>query len=499
MSASMQRHLSPPAIALSFGVMLATVGTVAAAPASSAATGAPTAGSATVAASQTFAPTADTYADSITKTTNYASATTLRLNTDLKYTRIPYLSFTVAGVPAGATNVKAALKLRATVTRTFTVRANATTAFTASTLTWNSRPVVGAVVATGTKPVAGADMTLDVSSAVKGNGAVNLALTASGTAQGSTYFASSEATANKPALTVTYDVPTENPMLIGSSAKPHNGRTTIAQEVAFLDANVGALEIRRVYDGGFDQNFMNRSAMDVGKRATHYSFKPDMGSLAAGSLDQSVRNLLATIPAGHKTILTIWHEPENDFTTAESQATYRKGWQRFSTLVRASGRAELTTSWVMMSYSWRSVSGRQPLNWWPGDGVVDSVGIDTYNEGSLTGTSWNSPGKAFNQPYPGESGYSGGYVDGGIPAFLALHKAKFGIAEFGTLENTTSLTAGWTTTPNKAAWLREAVDYYNRLGAIYVEYFHSGPYRGPWWLDSSPASMAAYKDVVTKF
>jgi len=273
---------------------------------------------------------------------------------------------------------------------------------------------------------------------------------------------------------------------------PTNGRKTVAEELAFLKANGIDIEIRRVFDPGFDRNFMNKAGMDVGHRATHYSFKPDMAALASGRLDGDIRAFLKTIPAGHETILTIWHEPEDNFVTAAEKATYRAGWQRFSRLVRETDRPELTLSWVMMAWSWVSHSGRQPEDWWPGDGVVDDIGIDTYNEGSLAGTRWDSPGRGLGVPAAGDTAYSGGYVDGGVLAFVQRKKVTFGIAEFGSLENKNRIDAAWSSTDDKAAWLRDAVALFDAKGARYVEYFHAGPYRGPWWLDSSPASLSAY-------
>jgi hypothetical protein len=153
----------------------------------------------------------------------------------------------------------------------------------------------------------------------------------------------------------------------------------------------------------------------------------------------------------------------------------------------------------MMGYSFRAMSNRQPLDWWPGDGVVDNLGVDVYNEGSLSGTRWDSPGRAFSQPFPGDTAYAGGYVDGGILGFARDHGVSVGVAEVGTLENTSNLTAGWTSTPTKASWIKDALAYYESLGLVYVEYFHSGPYRGPWWLDSSQASLNAYNAAIATY
>jgi len=447
-----------------------------------------------------FPVMADTYADSLAPTKNFATATTLRLNQDTKYTRVPYLSVDVKGIPADASGTRATLELTTTEGKSLDVSARPVGAFDATKVTWQQRPLPGPALSTVRVAGAGAVASLDVTRAVAGNGRVNLALTATGAVQSSTFFRASEATAAKPVLKVTFQQPVaEDPMLVGAAVKATGGRTTTEQEIAFLAGKGVALEVRRVYDPGFDEDFTRRAAADLGVRATHYSFKPDMAAMAAGTLDADVRRFLGTIPAGHRTVLTIWHEPENDFTTAAQKATYRAGWVRFARLVREAKRPELSTSWVMMGYSWRSASKRQPLDWWPGDGVVDSVGVDVYNEGSLSGARWDSPGRAFAQPFPGDRPYDGGYVDGGILAFVQRHGTALGIAEVGTLENTTGLTAGWTSTPTKEAWIRDAVAYYKSIGAVYVEYFHSGPNRGPWWLDSSPGALSSYAWATSRY
>lgn len=314
---------------------------------------------------------------------------------------------------------------------------------------------------------------------------------------------SSSATASAPTTIPTTERlirgPVETDVLIGATVFQNAPRNSLAEEIAFLEGEVGALEIRRVFDPAFKTDFMLLAGSDVGKRATHYSFKPDINAMASGALDAKVQTLLDSIPAGHRTILTIWHEPEDNFTTSAQQATYRAAWQRFADLVHASARPELTTSWVMMSYSWWGMSGRDPMNWYPGDAYVDSVGIDTYNEGSLNGTRWDSPGRGMGLPAEGDTALPGGYVYGGAIPWIQSRGKAWGVAEFASLENVNEIDGGWTDVDTKARWIRQAVRFYVAEGASYIEYFHCGPYRGEWWLDSSPEALASYKWAVNQF
>lgn len=288
-------------------------------------------------------------------------------------------------------------------------------------------------------------------------------------------------------------------VLIGASVVPHGSRGSAAEELAFLESEVGPLEIRRVFDPGFNRDFTDLAGSDVGRRATHYSFKPDMSALASGSLDGDIRAFLGTIPDGHRTILTVWHEPEDNFASSGDKKTYREAWRRFARLVDEQGRSELSTSWVMMAYSFRAMSGRDPLDWWPGSGVVDSIGIDVYNEGSLQGGRWDSPGRDLGYPAPGEEQSQGGYVHGGPIAFARSQGLPWGVAEFGSLENTSRAGASWTTAATKADWIVEAVSFYVSKGAAYIEYFHAGPHRGPWWLDSSTGALRAYEAMISRY
>jgi hypothetical protein len=298
------------------------------------------------------------------------------------------------------------------------------------------------------------------------------------------------------------DKRSENPVLIGATVYPNSPRVSVPEEIAWLEDQVGSLEIRRVFDPNspaFKTNFMDLAGLDVGHRATHYSFKPDISGMASGALDADVNTLLSSIPAGHRTLLTIWHEPEDNFTTDEQKATYRAAWQRFADLVHATGRPELTTSWVMMSYSWWGMSGRDPMDWYPGDAYVDAVGIDTYNEGSLKTTRWDSPGRGLGVPAEGDTPLDGGYVYGGAIPWIQSRGLDWGIAEFGSLENVNHIDGGWTNVDEKWKWIKQATRLYVHNGASFIEYFHCGPYRGPWWLDSSPESLASFKWALKRF
>jgi parallel beta-helix repeat protein len=142
----------------------------------------------------TFAPVADTYADAGSPATNFGRATALRVDASPVLTA--YLRFTVAGV---GTTTTARLRVFAETanSRGFDVRPVANTSWGETTLTAQNAPAVGAVIASSGPVTAGSWYTVDVSSAVRGDGVYSFALTTtSGTA---TRYTSREGT-NAPQL-----------------------------------------------------------------------------------------------------------------------------------------------------------------------------------------------------------------------------------------------------------------------------------------------------------
>lgn len=235
-----------------------------------------------------------------------------------------------------------------------------------------------------------------------------------------------------------------------------------------------ALDHSRIFDGGFSTNATTTQGgalLDdaAAGRASIYSFKPSIQTLAAGtSLNSSINTLLASIPAGHPTALVPWHEPEDDTAGSHGGADpagwtyqqYRDAYARFADLVHATGRPELKTIWLMMGFSWKLSSNRDPELWYPGDSYVDLVGIDCYLEGSLNATQrWDSPGFEYGTPDPTESLSSagGGYVYGGFRSWVAGRGKNYIVCEVGAVRRSSGSQPAWTTNNGvpwtKAGWI----------------------------------------------
>jgi hypothetical protein len=152
-----------------------------------------------------------------------------------------------------------------------------------------------------------------------------------------------------------------------------------------LDTLAGPLVARRAYDGALPRSFSaSAAAADVAARRTSYwSFAPNVATFASDPAAQAAFSaFLDTNPAGHKTVIVAWHEPEDNiyrgqFTLAQWGATNNKVGQ----IIRSKRRPELRLGICLMGpwtfdirspyyrYDWKAV-----LNF----DLVDVVGIDPY-------------------------------------------------------------------------------------------------------------------------
>ncbi|MEV0231456.1 endo-1,3-alpha-glucanase family glycosylhydrolase [Nonomuraea sp. NPDC050786] len=183
-------------------VTLAGAGTYAAVPA----------GAAAAPKSVTITADQDTYLSQASPTQTHGSHTWLSAcpstcDAQAAAERQALVRFPVKGLPANATGITATLKLTAARTTETSIAARKVTATWSDTVTWPSRPALGATLGTAKGLTSGEDVELDVTGAftgaVPGDGTYSFAITA--TAGPQAVFNSLEGTAGaKPRLTVTY-------------------------------------------------------------------------------------------------------------------------------------------------------------------------------------------------------------------------------------------------------------------------------------------------------
>ena len=150
-------------------------------------------------ASSRFVPSADAYVSQAKPTSNFGTATTLRTDASPKLER-SYLRFDVTQLPGSVT--KATLRLYADSRDRFgyTVRSVASTDWPEDGITYANAPQPGAVVAASDAVARASWTSVDVTGLVHGDGALSLALTASGSSAG--VYASRETGTTAPELIV---------------------------------------------------------------------------------------------------------------------------------------------------------------------------------------------------------------------------------------------------------------------------------------------------------
>jgi hypothetical protein len=146
----------------------------------------------------TFAPSDDTYVQDTLPTSNFGTATGLRIKHDTP-AMVSLIKFTVTGVGSGHVT-GATLRLFCTngggTAGLFYATANT---WSQGAVTWNSAPAAGALVASPAKVPAGAWLSVDVSSLITADGTYSLRIESPLT--NNTVYSSKEG-ANPPQLVV---------------------------------------------------------------------------------------------------------------------------------------------------------------------------------------------------------------------------------------------------------------------------------------------------------
>jgi hypothetical protein len=250
-------------------------------------------------------------------------------------------------------------------------------------------------------------------------------------------------------------------------------RQNSAESMATVEAACGHQSLHRDYAGtsfrttSFDVSQRRidwDSATRTSYRTTHVSWTPDWSLLAANDATEVAYNnaWLDTIPTWHKVILNPNHEADEyqgDQSYGSNYALFRSGFQRLADMIHARNNPNWQVCLLLTAYAWKgnSSSTRDPENFWPGAGYVDVMGVDMYNEGSLTATRWDSPGGALGYPADSaddasiQSVYAGYKYGGFLPWCESKGITKYVVGEVGCQRNIENVAATWPTSPNAIA------------------------------------------------
>lgn len=207
-------------------------------------------------------------------------------------------------------------------------------------------------------------------------------------------------------------------------------------------------------------------------------------SIAAGAEDTWIAAQADRLKAFNSNIyLAFHHEPEDEVEQQlgwGTAADYVAAFKRVVNVFKIRGATNVFFVWDIMNWTFNPASGRNPLDYYPGDSFVTAVGADGYNEyPDGGGTAWEDFYTVFH------------YVND----FAVAHNKYWIAAEFGTQEYL------WPpgTDQHKHDWFTAAISViasWPKLKA--VVYFDTIKEHAPnsWQSDSSPQSITGYSTLA---
>jgi hypothetical protein len=209
----------------------------------------------------------------------------------------------------------------------------------------------------------------------------------------------------------------------------------------------------------------------------NWRFPSPWSSVADGSWDAWIASRADAFSAfGVSVYLTMHHEPENDTASYGTPAEYVAAYRRVVDIFRTRGVTNVGFTWTMMAWSFNPRSGVDLDAWYPGNGDVDFIAADGYNWApGRAGSGWTSFDTVFDD----------------ANAFAMRHTKPWIVAEYGVQEDPT--TAG-----HKARWLRDMSSVARSWPALKVVLYFDSTKVFRWDTDSSPSSLAAYRQLANE-
>jgi hypothetical protein len=257
------------------------------------------------------------------------------------------------------------------------------------------------------------------------------------------------------------------------------GRKVSASRVYLLwDSNIGAYQKMLASTGRtpvISVNSMRHGGARVGWRSVADATPTSaIGKEIAGWADK-IKSLNAPV------YFTYNHEPEAAGSNGRgTSADFVAAWRKIVTVFRQRGVTNAKFLWIMTGWAFavNSADRRAAPKWYPGDGYVDALGSDEYNDYTCRAdykASWRplateiEPFRQFGLSHPGK---------------------ELWLPEFGSFEDRAA-------PGRKGQWMNEVratfkQDKYSQFrGIVYFSALREGT-PCSWWLDSSSSSMANF-------
>lgn len=202
-------------------------------------------------------------------------------------------------------------------------------------------------------------------------------------------------------------------------------------------------------------------------------------AIASGEVDADIRRQAAGVAAlGVPVYLTLHHEAD----IAQGWGTpaeFRAAWRRYVQVFRDAGVRDVRWTWVVTPGSFGSAPSTAGADaFYPGDDVVDRVGLDAYNWFGC------APGKPAGWRSLAD-------VAGPFRRWAEVRGKQAVLAEFGTAADPAD-------PGRRAAWLTEAVDWLGGWPGLDVASSFEGTGTCPWALAGSATARPAYASAVAR-
>ena len=249
-----------------------------------------------------------------------------------------------------------------------------------------------------------------------------------------------------------------------ASSAPATGGTT-------LPTPIGPGSVLRAYHDSMDFPTAEEIAAAEAGMQVVLTFRLSPDSTAAGDHDQQMRDALAEMDAAGGTwYVGYFHEPEIRLTPDE----FRSAFSRIARIVQQSESVRSIA--VLMGYSF---TARNPDDWYPGDDVVDALGIDGYD--------WLGCIENGGDGRSGAHPRSFGEIFQPADAYAAAHGKPWIATEFGRafVPDEPDARVGWLR--DAAAWIDE---HQSMIGGAYFQHSVADGYRCNWALDDQEVAVA---------
>ena len=195
-------------------------------------------------------------------------------------------------------------------------------------------------------------------------------------------------------------------------------------------------------------------------------------AIARGDADAQIRAQAAGIASLGVPVYVAFHQEMDEASTWGTPAEFRAAYRHYVEVSRAAGASNALWTWITTTGSYGMISTAGADAYYPGDDVVDRVGLNAYN--------WNAC--SVNKIKDWRSLAT---ITAPFRAWAQARGKTPMLAEFGTVEDAGD--AG-----RKAAWLTDAFALFRSWPELETAVYYQGTGTCPWQVTTSAAATDAF-------